>query len=135
VVVQASLIVIGSLSIRIAYEFTQSASGASVVGFVFLLAIIGLQRRQGASRPEHALASWEDVPSSAWIVAFAVGGATVALASLLNVKTDAGWAAVAVFAGAATITDLLVRLGAHRTASVAVQHPSNDQTTHEAGRK
>lgn len=60
------------------------------------------------------LKTWRDVPASAVRLAVVIGVLAVLAAGALRTVTDPGWAAVAIFIGAAMIIDCLVRMGATR---------------------
>lgn len=110
--VQVALVIVGGLLVRAAFELTHSASTATFVGAVLLLVLVGLQRRRAKNGTVQALTTWEQIPSGAVLVALAIGALTVVVAGLLRATVDEGWAAVAVFVGAVSIADCLVRAGA-----------------------
>jgi hypothetical protein len=118
---QAGLVLGGALAVRLVFVATDSYSAASLLAAVFLLVLVGLQRRQGARSSAGVLKTWRDVPASAVRLAVAIGVLAVLAAGALRTMTDPGWAAVAVFIGAAMIIDCLVRMGATRAQDLGVR--------------
>lgn len=125
---QLALTVLGALAVRGAYGLTQSASAASLVATVLLLALLAQQRRLGQAPPEGALNDWRQIPSYVWPIVLIVDCATVGLAFFLRTAADAGWAAAAIFVGAAATADIFVR--------ASTSHGSNaDKTSRKAVRR
>jgi hypothetical protein len=111
---QVGLVFGGALAVRLVFVATDSYSVASLAAAAFLLVLVGLQRRQVARSNAGVLKTWQEVPASAVRLAAVIGVLAVLAAGVLRIVTDSGWAAVAIFIGAAMIVDCLVRMGATR---------------------